>query len=136
MALFTNDGLDYLNRYVLGLNPGFDMRLRLYTNNYIPTVLSVLVNFVECTAVGYGPVAFVSTNWSGATVGGVCTYNYPQETFAFSAYSGSPVTVYGYFVTYDLPGIVVFAEASAVPFVIPFAGGQILITPQWIDQNL
>lgn len=136
MALFTNDGLDYLNRYVLGLFPSFEMRLRLFTNNYVPTVLSTLVNFDECTAAGYGAITFVSTNWSGATVGGVCTYNYPQQTFIFGTYTGAPVTVFGYFVTFDVPNIVVFAEASAVSFTIPFAGGQILITPQWIDQNL
>ncbi len=136
MALFTNDGLDSLNRYVLGLNAGFAMTLRLYVNNYVPVLASQLLNFTECTSVGYGPFLVNPTLWTGSTVAGITTYNYPQQQWAFSAYTGAPVIVYGYFCTYDLPGIVVFAEASAAPFTIPFAGGDILITPSWIDENL
>jgi hypothetical protein len=136
MALFTNDGLDSINRYVLGLNFGFDMTIRLYVNNYVPTLTSALVNFTECTSGGYSAYFINPTLWSGGTVAGITTYTYPQQTWTFTAYSGPPVLVYGYFVTYDAAGIVVFAEASAVPFNVPLAGGQILLTPSWIDENL
>jgi hypothetical protein len=137
MALFTNDGLDAKCLYLLGKTVAIGYTIRLYTNNYLPVLTSIPADFTEYpSGQGYAPLTTIPALWTGGTVLGIATYTYAQITFVFNAYVGAPRSIYGYYVTDPISTVVVFAEAAVQPFLVPFVGGQILLTPQWIDTNL
>ena len=138
MAIFTSLGIDAITRYEIGLSALFELStLRLFVNAIVPTTETLLAQLTEATGFpGYAPITLIDTLWTGSTTLGVATYSYPQQTFNLTSYSGAPEIIFGYYVTFDPGGIIVFLEASATPFTVPYLGGQILITPQWIDENI
>lgn len=100
--------------------------LRLFTNNLTPTDSTVIGNITECTAAGYSAITLTGSSWTVATVSGVSTASYPEQTFTMTA----TATVYGYYVT-TLGGALLWIERfSGAPFNLPSGGGQISITPK------
>lgn len=102
--------------------------LRLYTNN--PTVddsitTSVLTEAVGAT--GYAPITLVGSSWTTTQSVGVTTAVYSEQTFTFT----TAVTVYGYYVTSQTGGNLLWVEKfSGAPFQLPAGGGEIAITPK------
>jgi hypothetical protein len=136
VAIFTNAGLDGLNQYILGLaNVGPIYTVRLYVNNVVFQLTSVTAVFTECTLPGYAAIALNPLLWVGGTVAGLTTYTYPTLTWTFTPFAGPAQTVFGYYVT-DQTGSTDWGETAAVGFTVPITGGQLLLTPSWLDQNL
>jgi len=133
MAVFSDTGLDRINDYLLGISVGFSLELRLYTNNYAPAFNSNLLNFIEYPpGGGYTAFPFVPGNWVGGATAGLYQATYPAITFAFSAYGGPLRSVYGYFVTDMVSGDQIVAELAAAPYIVPNAGGSLVLNPTWL----
>lgn len=137
MAIFVDDGLEDINLLILQQTSVISFTLRLYVNNYVIALTSVTANFVEAGAVaGYAPFMFNPTDWVTGVVAGIFTATYPAITFTFTAYSGSPYTIYGYYVTNPVTGNTIWGETAVVPYTIPLTGGSLTLYPTWVDQNL
>lgn len=98
--LVVNEGLALFIARVLSAN----CTLRLYTNNHIPAPGDVAASYTEMTGIGYAPKTLASGSW---VFNGV-EATYPNQAFTFTA--GTPVNVYGYYVTNAADGKVLFAE--------------------------
>jgi len=129
MALVApQEGELLLLAYMLNKTAPGDPVLRLFTNN-IGTIVdgSTIANFTEATQAGYASATLAGTDWTvGASVG-VTSANFAAQTFTFT----TSATVYGYFITEQSGGDVLWAEVfSAGAFNIPDGGGTIAITPK------
>lgn len=129
--VFPNGGRTLSASYTVGkVTTTGDLILKLYSNDYTPTVDSDNTFFTEVTTGnGYAPKILTGATWSIAD--GVATY--PQQTWTFT---GSVGNVYGYYVTTS-SGTVVFAEKFVSgPFNIASNGDVIRVTISFsITQN-
>jgi len=102
--------------------------LRLYTNN--PTVDDSITTAILTEAVGatgYAPVTLAGSSWTTTQTNGTTTAVYSEQTFTFT----TAVTVYGYYVTSQTGGNLLWVEKfSGAPFQLPAGGGEIAITPK------
>jgi hypothetical protein len=102
--------------------------LRLYTNN--PTVDDSITTSIITEAVGatgYAPITLVGSSWTTTQTNGTTTAVYSERTFTFT----TAVTVYGYYVTSQTGGNLLWVEKfSGAPFQLPAGGGEIAITPK------
>lgn len=134
MALLTNQGLDDIVRYTLGLTSAFHLVLHLYTNNHTPALADVSGNYTECSLSGYGAVTLTGSSWTGSTSGGLASYTYPTITWTFFANTGS-TTIYGVFGTDSDTGHLCFAESFGTNFTVPASGGTLTYVLNWLDSN-
>jgi len=126
---------EFLDRIING-----SYTLRLYKND-VATGLSkagldalTVADFTEASFSGYTAQGFTPGSWS--TMGTNPTMaTYPQVTFTRSV-TGVAETVYGFYVTRNSDGELVWFEQSPSPIVISTAGDSILITPALtLDDN-
>lgn len=114
------------------------LTLKLYGNNATPTGASTAASFTEIVGGGYASKPLTFANW-GIVAGdpSIGTYN-AMQTFDFTGPINAPGTIYGYFVTRNSDGLLMWAERfppANVPFV-PIAGSQIAILPKFSAQSL
>jgi hypothetical protein len=113
------------------------LTLRLYSNNAIPDQSSSAASFTEVAGGGYGALPLTFANWTIASGDpSTGTYN-TNQIFTFTGPTNAPGTIYGYYVTRNSDGKLMWAErfpAANVPF-IPIAGSQILILPKFSAQS-
>ena len=137
MSVVVNQYLINLTAKVIlqiGSNPG-NWTYHLFVNLYSPTQQDVVANFVECTLPGYSPFSIVPARWTGGLQPGViASYQYPQLTWVFDAYTTAQQTIFGYWVQ-DGAGNVVFAELFPAPFPVPPQGGELPLIPTWTDKQ-
>jgi hypothetical protein len=113
------------------------LHLRLFSNNVTPVHTSSAASFTEVAGGGYAAFPLTFANWT--IVAGdpsQATYN-SNQIFIFTGPSSAPGTVYGYYVTRDSDGKLMWAERfppANVPFV-PIAGSEILILPRYSAQS-
>lgn len=106
--------------------------LRLFTNDITPAEGDTAATYTEAVGNGYAPIALTRAGWTISTTAGVTKAEQTQKTFTFT---GGPVSVYGYYVTEDTTGVLLWAERfPAGPANIPAGGGDIKITPR-IEQD-
>lgn len=110
-----------------------DLVCQLYVNNHAPAVADTNADFTLCTAGGYASGTLIGSNWSGSTVAGVATYNYPTITFTFSD-SGGGQTVYGVLLQ-DADGDASMAALLTTPFTIPPGGGTLAVNLEYVHQQ-
>ncbi len=108
------------------------LTMRLYGNNATPSGTSVAADFTEIVGGGYANKPITFANW-GINGGSptVALYNAVQE-WTFTGVINAPGTVYGYFLTRNSDGLLMWAErfpSGLVPFV-PIAGSIIRVTPR------
>jgi hypothetical protein len=113
------------------------LTLRLYGNNATPAGASTAASFTEIAGGGYVAKALTFANWSIAA-GDPSTglYNILQQ-FNFTGVINAPGTIYGYYVTRNSDGKLIWAErfsAALVPFA-PVAGSTISIVPAFNAQS-
>ncbi len=102
--------------------------LKLYTNaGKTPVEGDTDASYTEPSGNGYAAISLTRASWTVATVSGVTTASYAQQTFTFT---GGPVTVVGYFVIKATAGTLLYAEKFSADAVVPSGGGTIKITPQ------
>lgn len=108
------------------------LTLRLYGNNVTPSGASAAADFTEIAGGGYANFPLTFANW-GITAGAptVALYNATQQ-WVFTGAVDAPGTIYGYFVTRNSDGQLMWAErfpSGLVPFT-PQAGSFIRVTPR------
>jgi hypothetical protein len=99
--------------------------LRLYSNNRSPAKTDVAADYTEVSGNGYSAITLTPANFS-FTAGDPSSAAYPQVTFAFTGAAGN---VYGYYVTQQTSGDLVFANRfSNAPINIANNGDEIRVT--------
>lgn len=108
------------------------MTLRIFGNNATPSATSVAASFTEIAGGGYTNRALVFAGWSFTT--GTPSYGLQvKQSWVFTGAINAPSTIYGYFVTRDSDGLLMWAErfpVAQVPFT-PVAGSLVEITPKF-----
>jgi hypothetical protein len=114
------------------------LTLRLYSNNVVPAHGSSAGTFTEVAGGGYAGLPLIFANWILSIVDpSLATYN-ANQIFNFTGPTGAPGTIYGYYVTRNSDGHLVWAEEfplANVPF-LPILGSEILILPKFTCQSL
>lgn len=129
MLLVPSTSEQTLNKFMLGvLTPG-DQRLKLFVNSYTPDDTTIAGNLTEMSTLGYAEKALTKTSWvvTAGSTGNPASAAYAVQTWTFTA--GTPVTVYGYYITDVTTGLLLWVESFAAPKVVQYAGDQIIITP-------
>ncbi|MCB0256007.1 MAG: hypothetical protein KDI55_19985 [Anaerolineae bacterium] len=130
MALvLVNQGEDIALKALLAHTAGQDQRLKLYQNNVTPAETDTEAGYTEATFTGYSDVAMAGSSW-GFTPGAPSEAAFAQQTFTSSADQTSQ-SIYGYFVTQQTSGLLVWAERfPAGPYAIANNGDNIKVTPK------
>jgi hypothetical protein len=132
MALIIpNVGEQLLLQFMVGdAAPAATWSLRLFVNDFTPSPTSVIGSFTEMSTQNYSLKSLTNTNWviSGPLPEALATY--AEQTFTFDG-SGGATNVYGYYLTDDTGGALLWAERfPSAPIVVPATfGGEIKLTP-------
>jgi len=121
--VITDTGKQKALEYLVGKDTTTEsLVLKLYSNNYTPTVDDTSTLYTEVTGNGYTSKALTTSDWSVA--GGEAFY--PQQTWQFTGAAGA---VYGYYAVSATGGDVIFAERfSDAPYTIATSGDTIRVT--------
>lgn len=113
------------------------LTLRLYSNNVTPLDTSIAADFTEVTGGGYANKPITFANW-GITGGAPTTAVYnATQLWTFTGATTGPGTIYGYYVTRNSDGKLMWAErfpAANVPFV-PENGSKINVLPRFTVES-
>lgn len=117
-----------LNKYTTdGSSPtsNGDRKLKLFSNNLIPSKTTILSDIMEVATSGYSEIVLAGSNWTVSNIDGVNIAEYPVQTFNIT----SSTYVFGYYVT-DYAGLeLIWLERfSTAPFQLPSGGGVITVT--------
>lgn len=108
------------------------LTFRLYSNNVTPGPADVAATYTEVAGGGYASKALVYGSWI-FTAGAPSYASYAQQTWTFTGATNAPSTVYGYYVTRNTDGKLMWAErfpVAMLPFA-PVAGSLVKITPKF-----
>lgn len=113
------------------------LTMRLYGNDVTPNGSTTVAAFTEITGGGYATKPLILANW-GITAGdpSVAIYNAIQ-TWTFTGVIDPPGTIYGYYVTRDSDGLLMWSErfpAANVPF-SPVNGSLVRVLPKYTAQS-
>ncbi len=111
------------------LKDGSNQTLRLFVNNVTPSDTDTSATYTEMSTHSYSAKTLTAASWSISQVSGVAEAAYAQQVFSFTA--AAPVTVYGYIVTDNTDGVLLWAETFDGGKVIEHAGDEIKITPKF-----
>lgn len=102
-----------------------DLKLKLFSNDLIPTKVIDMSDITECNYLGYSPINLDGSAWEINNIDGEIVASYGQESFSFL--EGG--LLYGYFVTDNLGEGVIWVERfTGAPFELPSVGGTINIS--------
>jgi hypothetical protein len=113
------------------------LTMKLYSNDVTPNAGSAPGGFIEVAGGGYTSKPLTFANWN-ITAGdpSQAVYNAVQ-TWTFTGPTNAPGNIYGYFVTRNSDGKLMWAErfpAANVPFA-PIAGSKIQVLPRFTAQS-
>lgn len=129
MSLVVPDAAEVRILQAFLANP---LSLRLYSNNYTPIATSVAASFTEVAGGGYAAKALILAGWA-FTANAPSFGQYAIQAWNFTGATNAPGTIYGYFVTRDSDGLLMWAErlpAISIP-VTPILGTLLQITPRF-----
>jgi hypothetical protein len=113
------------------------LTLRIFGNNYVPIGTIILANLTEIAGGGYVAKALTFANWvitSGDP--SYALYN-AQQTWTFTGPINAPFTIFGYYVTRNSDGKLMWVErfpVGLVPFT-PINGSIIKVIPKFVAQS-
>lgn len=83
--------------------------LKLFQNNYTPTTISTLGDFTEADFTSYASVTLSQSGWLSATTNtlGKAESSYTQQSWTCGSVGN---TIYGYYVSGDVSGELLWAE--------------------------
>lgn len=115
------------------------LTLRLYSNDKAPAAGDVTADYTETVGGGYVNKALTFANWTQSTVAiSPQSATYAPQTWLFTGVTGAPGTVYGYYVTRNSDGKLMWAErfpAGSLPF-NPINGSKVVVLPKYQAQSL
>jgi hypothetical protein len=116
--------------YILNIDAPENLSIRLYANNVIPDENSTVATFTEvANGLGYttGGISLTPGSWSVIS-GNPSQAEHTEVTWTFTGAAGN---IYGYYVTRDTGGELMWAERfTNGPFNITTNGDEIKITPR------
>jgi hypothetical protein len=113
------------------------MTLRLYGNDKTPADNDIAANYTECAGGNYANKPLLAANWV-ITAGSPTVAVYPFQQWLFNGPISAPNTIYGYFVTRNSDGKLMWAErfpSANVPF-DPINGSKIVVQPKFSAESL
>jgi hypothetical protein len=126
--LFPDQGLVWQLNQILASGVNY----HLFDNAVTPTLSTILANLNEASFSGY---ALIGITWSWYTITGVSGHQGYAigSPLTWTNTGGSPVDLYGYYVT-DTGNSLLLAAAAFdnAPLSVP-AGGTCLVLPSWGD---
>ena len=131
MALVVPNGSEVIMlNYILNIDAPENLSIQLYANNVIPDENSTVASFTEvANGLGYttGGISLIPGSWSVIS-GNPSQAEHTEVTWTFTGAAGN---VYGYYVTRDTGGELMWAERfTNGPFNITTNGDEIKITPR------
>lgn len=120
-------------RLALNIVTPEDLYLNLYVNNYTPVSGSTAANFTAAAGGGYAAKSLAAGTWT-ITTDGVDDgqADYTAQTFTFTGALTGTTTIYGYYVTGQTSGLLLWAErfASSDQFTPAQNGDALTFTPK------
>lgn len=115
--------------FMLGVTTPGNQTLKLFVGNVTPDDTFTEASFTEMSSLGYAAKSLTKTTWvtTAGSSGQPASSAYPQQTWTFT--SGTPVTVYGYYVIDSTTGKLLWCELFPSPKVVQNTGDQIIMTP-------
>ena len=108
-----------------------NLTIRLYGNAHTPADADTVVAYTEIAGGGYTSFPLIFANW-GIVIGSPITATYnAAQLWNFSGIINPPGSIYGYYVTKDSDGSLVWAEefpSGVIPF-SPINGSIISVVP-------
>lgn len=119
----SSDGAEVILKALTGVSSSIEtLKLKLYSNNFTPTALSVLTDFTEVTGGGYAEKSLSTSAWS-MTGNAIST---APQLFTFTSNIGS---VYGYYLVGATSGKLIASEKfTSGPFNVASNGDSITVT--------
>ena len=113
------------------------LTMRIYGNNFTPNATSIAANFTEIAGGGYLAKPLIFANWS-IVAGDPSQATYATiQKWTFTGPINAPGTIYGYYVTRNSDGKLMWAErfpAANVPF-SPIVGSVVAVLPRFDCQS-
>lgn len=112
------------------------LTMRLYGNDKTPANGDVAANYTEIAGGGYVSKALTFANWT-IVAGTPSSGSYAPQTWTFTGPVNAPGTIYGYYVTRNSDGHLMWAErfpAANVPFG-PVNGSKIVVLPKFTAES-
>jgi hypothetical protein len=114
------------------------LTLRLFSNNIIPAATDTVASYTEVVGGGYVAKALTFAHWV-LTAGGPSVGQYDtQQDWLFTGPTNAPGTVYGYYVTRNSDGKLLWAERFAAGFLpfSPILGSHVKVTPRFTGDSV
>lgn len=115
--------------FTLGVTTPGNQVMRLYVNNVSIADTDTAATYTEMSTLGYVAKTLTKTSWTAVagSTGQPCTSTYATQTWTFTA--GTPVSVFGYYVTDAGTGLLLWSEAFVAAKVVGNNGDQIIVIP-------
>lgn len=128
MALVVGNAAEVIMlNYILNKDTIEDLVIHLYGNDQTPVETDLIGDYTEISGGGYAAVNLTAGSWV-VTSGTPTSADYPQITWTFTGAVGN---VYGYYVTRQTGGELMWAERfTNGPFNIQNNGDVIRVTPR------
>lgn len=113
------------------------LTLRLYGNAHTPVGGDSVVAYTEIAGGGYANKPLIYANWTFQTSSPPSSATYSTQTWTFTGAINAPGTIYGYYVTKNLDGSLMWAEqfpAANIPFG-PVVGSRIVVLPRFTAES-
>lgn len=115
------------------------MKLRLYGNDKTPAAGDTVAGYTEIVGGGYANKPLILADWT-LTIAGVSPTvgTYLTQTWVLTGPLDPPNTIYGYYVTRDSDGKLMWAErfpSGVLPFA-PVNGSKIVVQPRFSAASL
>lgn len=106
------------------VSPNGDRKLKLFSNNLVPSKTTVIGDITEVVASGYASITLDGATWTISNIDGDNIAEYPVQTFNIT----STTSVFGYYVTdYSGSDLLWVERFSTAPFELPGGGGTITV---------
>lgn len=130
---FTDDGLGYMLKIMLGevFHPQEPFQLHLYVNNFSPDENSTLLDFEECSLLGYAIETLALGDYSFSAAGQDALADHANLVYDFPNGNPSGVTLYGYFLTNFVSDVLIGAELFVTPIPVNPSGDTFTFHPFW-----
>jgi hypothetical protein len=134
MSLVVPDAVEVI---ILQLFLNTPLTLRIFGNDATPGPASTAASFTEIAGGGYAGKALTYAGW-GFTPNAPSVALYAKQTWIFTGPINAPGVIYGYYVTRNSDGILLWAERfppAVVPFT-PILGSVAEVTPRFTGSSV
>jgi hypothetical protein len=113
------------------------LTLRLFGNAHTPVGTDSVGAYTEIAGGGYANKPLIYSGWSFQTSIAPSSASYTIQTWIFTGVINAPGTIYGYYITRNSDGALLWAEsfpAANIPFGA-VAGSKIVVLPRFTAES-